>query len=136
MSINKVILLGRLGKQPELSYTPSQKAVCKFSLATSESWTDKETKKKVEKTEWHNIVTWGNLATTCESYLGKGSQVYVEGKKQTRSWEDKSGKTCYMTEIVADQVRFLDSKEKNKKETRSEQQAQDEPVYTVDDIPF
>lgn len=110
MSLNKVMLIGRLGQDPELKYTPSGSAVCNFSMATSESWTDKAGQKQ-EKTEWHRIVVWGKLAELCNQYLGKGRQAFVEGKLQTRSWEDKEGQKKYTTEVMANTVQFLDSKQ-------------------------
>ena len=107
MSVNKVIILGRLGQDPELKYTPSGAAVCNFSLATSESWNDKATGQKQERTEWHRIVVWGKLAELCNQYLSKGRQAFVEGKIQTRSWEDKEGNKRYTTEISAQTVQFI-----------------------------
>ena len=104
MSVNKVIILGRLGQDPELKYTPSGAAVCNFSLATSESWNDKNSGQKQEKTEWHRIVVWGKLAELCNQYLSKGKQAFVEGKLETRSWEDKEGKKRFTTEIKATTV--------------------------------
>lgn len=106
MSINKVILIGRLGQDPELKYTPSGSAVCNFSMATSESWTDKSGQKQ-EKTEWHRIVVWGKLSELCNQYLAKGRQCFVEGSLQTRSWEDQNGNKKYTTEINARNVQFL-----------------------------
>tara|TARA_B100001971_G_scaffold91031_1_gene83987 strand:- start:55884 stop:56339 length:456 start_codon:yes stop_codon:yes gene_type:complete len=107
MSVNKVIILGRLGQDPELKYTPSGAAVCNFSLATSETWNDKASGQKQEKTEWHRIVVWGKLAELCNQYLSKGRQAFVEGKIQTRSWEDKDGNKRYTTEISAQTVQFI-----------------------------
>ncbi len=106
MSINKVILVGRLGQDPELKYTPSGMAVCNFSMATSESWTDKSGQKQ-ERTEWHRIVVWGKLGEISGKYLAKGRQAYVEGQLQTRSWEGKDGQKRYTTEINAKNVQFL-----------------------------
>ena len=106
MSVNRVTILGRLGQDTELKYTPSGSAVCNFSVATSESWTDKSGQKQ-EKTEWHRIVVWGKLAELCNQYLGKGKQCYIEGKLQTRSWDDKDGQKRYTTEILANTVQFL-----------------------------
>ena len=106
MSINKVILLGRLGADPELKYTPSGKAVCAFTLATSESWTDKNNEKK-ERTEWNKIIVWDKLAELCSQYLKKGQQAFIEGSLQTRSWEDENGQKKYMTEVIAKTVQFL-----------------------------
>jgi len=108
--INKVILIGRLGNDPEVRYTPDGTAVANFSIATSEKWTDKATNEKKERTEWHRIVAWRRLGEICGEYLSKGKQVYVEGKLQTRSWE-KDGVTRYTTEIVASDVQFLGAKE-------------------------
>ena len=107
MSLNKVMLLGRLGQDPELKYTPAGTAVCNFSLATSESWTDKNTGQKQEKTEWHRVVVWGKLAELCGQYLAKGRQAYVEGKLTTRSWDDKDGNKRYTTEIESRTVQFI-----------------------------
>ena len=107
MSVNKVILLGRLGQDPELKHTPSGAAVCNFSLATSESWTDKNSGQKQERTEWHRVVVWGKLAELCNQYLAKGRQAFVEGRLQTRSWEDQNGQKRYTTEINATTVQFI-----------------------------
>lgn len=103
-SVNKVILLGRLGKDPELKYTPSGQAVTKFSLATSERWKDKSSGEFQERTEWHNIVCWAKLAETASQYLTKGSSVYLEGRLQTRSWDDKENKRHYITEVVVNEM--------------------------------
>jgi single-strand DNA-binding protein len=104
--VNKVILIGNLGKDPEVRFTPSGAAVANFNIATNESWTDKSGQKQ-EKTEWHRIVVWGKLAELCGEYLKKGRQAYVEGRLQTREWTDKEGKKNYTTEIVAQTVQFL-----------------------------
>jgi len=106
MSVNKVILLGRLGQDPELKYTPGGSPVCNFSLATTEAWTDKSGQKQ-EKTEWHRVVVWGKLAELCNQYLSKGRQAFLEGKLQTRSWDDKDGNKRYTTEILASTVQFI-----------------------------
>jgi len=106
MSVNKVIILGRLGQDPELKYTPGGAPVCNFSLATTEAWTDKSGQKQ-EKTEWHRIVVWGKLAELCNQYLSKGRQAFVEGRLQTRSWDDKDGNKRYTTEINASTVQFI-----------------------------
>lgn len=106
MSVNKVILVGRLGQNPEVRYTPSGAAVANFSIATNEFWTDKSGQKQ-EKTEWHRIVVWGKQAEHCAKYLSKGRQVYVEGRLQTRQWQDKDGQTKYTTEIQATTIQFL-----------------------------
>ena len=108
-SMNKVILIGRLGRDPELSYTPNGQARAKFSIATDEGYRDKQTGQKVERTEWHNIVAWRQTAEFCGNYLGKGRLVLVEGKLQTRKWQDQNtGQDRYMTEVVADNVQGLD----------------------------
>ena len=106
MSVNKVILVGRLGQNPEIRYTPSGAGVTNFSVATNESWTDKSGQKQ-ERTEWHRVVVWGKLAELCSQYLQKGRQVYVEGRLQTRQWQDKDGQTKYTTEVQAQTVQFL-----------------------------
>jgi single-strand DNA-binding protein len=105
--INKAILIGRLGADPEVRYTPSGVAVANFSIATSEEWKDKDTGEKKERTEWHRIVVWSKLGELCGEYLSKGRQVYIEGRIQTRSWDDRDGKKRYTTEIVATDVQFL-----------------------------
>ena len=104
--LNKVMLIGRLGRDPELKYTQGGQSVVKFSLATDEAWTDKSGEKK-NRTEWHNIVVWGKQAETCGQYLAKGRQVYVEGRITNRSYDDKDGNKKYITEIIARDVRFL-----------------------------
>ncbi len=105
--INKAILIGRLGSDPEVRYTPSGVAVANFNIATSEEWKDKDTGDKKERTEWHRIVAWSKLGEICGEYLSKGRQVYIEGRIQTRSWEDRDGNKKYTTEIVASDVQFL-----------------------------
>ena len=104
--VNKVILVGNLGSDPELKYMQSGTAMCTFSVATNESYKDAEGQ-MVDKTEWHRIVTWGRLAEICGEYLKKGRQVYLEGQLQTRSWEDQDGNTKYMTEIKAREMQML-----------------------------
>lgn len=106
MSVNKVILVGNLGKDPELRYTASGTAVCNFSLATTERFKNRDGQQQ-DKTEWHNIVCWRQLAEICGKYLVKGKQIYIEGKLQTRKWEDRDGNPRYTTEIVADQMQML-----------------------------
>jgi single-strand DNA-binding protein len=108
--INKVILIGNLGRDPEMRYTPNSIAVCSFSVATSESYKDKNSGERITQTEWHNIVLWRGLAETSEKYLRKGSKVYIEGKLKTRKWDDNQGITRYSTEIVADVMQMLDKK--------------------------
>lgn len=106
MSVNKVILVGNLGKDPELRYTASGTAVANFSLATTERYKDRDGNSQ-EKTEWHNIVVWRQLAEICGKYLTKGKQIYIEGKIQTRSYDDRDGNKRYITEIVVDQMQML-----------------------------
>lgn len=108
--LNEVRLIGRLGKNPELRYTPSGDAVAEFSLATSERFKAKDGENQ-ERTEWHNIVVWKGLAETCHKFLTKGKLVFVGGKIKTRSYDDREGNKRYITEIVADQVKFLDKVE-------------------------
>jgi single-strand DNA-binding protein len=108
-SINKVILVGNLGQDPEVRYTPSGIAVCNMRLATNEAYRDAEGN-LVERTEWHNLVAWGRLAEICSQYLRKGSKVYVEGSLQTRSWEDRDGNTRYTTEIKIREMVMLDGR--------------------------
>ena len=105
-SVNKVILVGNLGRDPELRYIQSGQAVANFSLATNERWRDKEEKNQ-ERTEWHRIVVWGKSAENCAQYLQKGRSVYVEGRLQTRDWEDKEGNKRTTTEVIAQSVQFL-----------------------------
>jgi single-strand DNA-binding protein len=105
--INKAILVGNLGKDPETRYLPSGKAVTNFSIATSESWKDKQTGEQKEQTEWHNIVMYDRLAEIAAEYLRKGSQVYVEGRLRTRKWQDKEGRDRYTTEIIANEMQML-----------------------------
>lgn len=145
--VNKVILLGRLGQDPELRYTPSGVPVCNLSVATSESFMDKNGQKQ-ESTEWHKIVIWNKLAENCGKYLTKGRQVYLEGKLATRSWDDKeSGQKKYITEIVAQTVQFISdgSQQGARQQHAPQQQGPDvfaqQPYQmgqtsSLDDIPF
>jgi single-strand DNA-binding protein len=135
--INKVILIGNLGANPELRYTQDGTPVANFSIATSDQWTDKESGEKREKTEWHRIVVWRRLAELCAEYLSKGRQVYVEGKLQTRSWE-KDGVVRYTTEIIANDVQFLGRKSDS---TPTDESLNNHPHIAEsnkkdDDIPF
>ena len=106
MSVNKVILVGHLGKDPEVRFTNSGSAVARLSVATSEVWNDRDGNKQ-ERTEWHNVVVWGKQGELCGQYLAKGRQVYVEGSIRSRSYDDKSGNKRYVTEVVAQRVQFL-----------------------------
>ena len=107
--INKVILIGNLGSDPELKYTPDGVPVANFSLATNESWNDKDGQRQ-ERTEWHRLVLWRRQAEVAQQYLKKGSKIYVEGRLQTRSWDDQSGQKRYTTEIVVNDMQMLDSR--------------------------
>jgi single-strand DNA-binding protein len=109
-SVNKVILVGNLGRDPEVRYMPNGEAVCNFSIATTDSWKDKSGAKQ-EKTEWHNIVMYRKLAEIAGEYLKKGRPVYIEGRLQTRKWQDKEGADRYTTEIIADQMQMLGGRE-------------------------
>jgi single-strand DNA-binding protein len=142
--INKVILVGNLGQDPEIRYMADGTAVTNFSIATSETWKDKQTGEKKERTGWHRIVAWRQLGEICGKYLSKGRQVYVEGKLQTRSWE-KDGVTRYTTEIVATDIQFLGNREEGSKNRSGGggNYAQDRgypeppmPERQEDDIPF
>jgi single-strand DNA-binding protein len=141
--INKVIIVGNLGKDPEVSYVPSGAAVAKFSVATSETWKDKNTGEKKERTEWHRIVAWDKLGEICGKYLSKGRQVYVEGKLQTHSYDDKEGVKRYVTEIIAQEVQFLGGNRDSSDSGRSgggpgqrEPAGGHGPAGGEDDIPF
>ena len=108
--VNKVILIGNLGSDPEIRYTQSQNAVTNVSLATSEAWKDKQTGQPQERTEWHRVVFFSRLAEIAGEYLRKGSKVYVEGSLRTRKWQDQSGQNRYTTEIIASEMQMLDSR--------------------------
>jgi single-strand DNA-binding protein len=135
--LNKVTLIGNLGKDPELKYTNSGVAVATFSLATSDSWKDQEGVMQ-ERTEWHNIVAWRKLAEICGQYLKKGSQVYIEGKIQTRNYLDKEGVKKYITEIVADQLLMLGGGGGKSQAEQPEGIPMPEPAPSKDDadLPF
>ena len=108
--VNKVILIGNLGRDPEMRYTQNQQPIANFSLATSDSWTDRATNERRERTEWHRVVCFRRLAEICGEYLHKGSKVYIEGSLQTRSWEGQDGQTRYTTEVVAREMQMLDGR--------------------------
>ena len=152
-NLNKVMLIGRLGQDPEIRYTQSGSSVANVTIATNDYWTDKQGGKQ-ERTEWHSLVLWGKLADLAQSYLKKGSQVYVEGRLQTRDWEDQQGQKHYKTEVVGTTMQFLDSKMSDSSNTEysatpSAQQSDSMTVtpaeaseapqgddYIKDDIPF
>ena len=136
-SVNKVILIGNLGADPELRYTSGGTPVATFNIATSEQWTSKSGEKG-ERTEWHKIVAWGRLGEICGEYLHKGKQVYIEGRLQTRAWEDREGNKRYTTEIIALTMQMLGpSGREGRVESREEAFPVEEPISIPDDdIPF
>ena len=142
--VNRVILIGRLGNDPDMRYMPSGEAVANLSIATSETWTDRNTGEKREKTEWSRVVAFRKLAEIIGQYCKKGDQIYIEGKLQTRKWTDKNGQDHYTTEIIADQMQMLGGKEdRGQREQQSEKPGrfpdpQPNPVPQTfdDDIPF
>ncbi len=129
-SVNKAIIVGNLGRDPEVRYTQSGQAMTRFTVATTDTWTDRDNGRQ-ERTEWHNIVVWGKQAETCGQYLSKGRQVYIEGRIQTRKFEDREGKERYFTEINAQQVTFLGSRDGGS--ARSGQSFDDGPSGGFDD---
>jgi len=149
--VNKVILVGNLGKDPEMKYTASGAAIANITVATSESWNDKQTGEKVEKTEWHRVVFFRRLAEIVGEYLRKGSQVYIEGKLQTRKWQDQNGHDRYTTEIVASEMQMLGARggegggrpqgggggfRSNPQPQQSQSQPKPDNDFADDDIPF
>ncbi len=148
--VNKVILIGNLGRDPELRYTQSGQAVANFTLATTENWNDRGSGERVERTEWHRIVVWGRSGEMCAKYLAKGRTVYVEGRLQTREWEDREGQKRRTTEINAQTVQFLGGPRgsggaRDAREASDDVQAPDPasggesagtPPAADDDIPF
>ena len=145
--VNKVILVGNLGQDPEVKYMPSGQAVCNISIATTDSWNDKSTGEKQERTEWHRVVFFRKLAEIVGEYLRKGSQVYVEGRLQTRKWQDQSGADRYTTEIVANEMQMLGGRGSGASAPPAEQEfgsssGQSKPAMATateefdDDIPF
>ena len=123
--LNKVMLIGRLGRSPEMRYTPSGRPVTTFSLATSRTWNTSEGERRTE-TEWFNVVAWGSLAEICKQHLNKGQQVYVEGRLQTRHWEDSEGSKHSTTEIVANEMIILGERRENNQEGELEELDEDE----------
>lgn len=145
--VNKVIIVGNLGKEPEIKYMPNGNAVANLTVATSETWKDKNTGEQAEKTEWHRIVAFRRLAEIMGEYLKKGSKVYLEGKLQTRKWQDKNGADHWTTEIIVDQMQMLDSRGQGSAPAQQQRPAQSasqqsrpasEPPQNDfdDDIPF
>ena len=141
--VNKVILVGNLGQKPEMRYTATQSAVANLSIATTESWKDKESGEMRDKTEWHRVVYFGKLAEIVEKYLDKGSSVYVEGKLQTRKWQDKNGADRWTTEIVGSELTMLGSRSSSSNNPMASDQSESPfpednsgEGLTDDDIPF
>ena len=142
--VNKVILVGNLGQKPDMKYTQSNTAVANLSLATSESWKDKDSGDLKTKTEWHRVVYFGKLAEIAEQYLDTGSKVYFEGKLQTRKWQDQAGNDRYTTEVLGQELTMLDSRgdssgssfENNNSGMSEEDVNQDNGEFSEEDIPF
>ena len=141
MSVNKVLLIGNLGKDPEVRFTGSGQAVARFPVATSEVWNDREGQRQ-ERTEWHNVVVWGKQAETCGQYLSKGRQVFLEGSIRSRQYDDKDGNKRYITEVIAQRVQFLGGRGGDAPSSgggRDQAGAEDMPPAPLpedDDIPF
>lgn len=150
--VNKVILVGNLGRDPEMKYTASGAAIANITVATSDSWNDKQTGEKVEKTEWHRVVAFQRLAEIMGEYLRKGSQVYIEGKLQTRKWQDQNGQDRYTTEVVANDMQMLGARggeggggrgqgggggfRNNPQNQQTQAQPKPDNDFADDDIPF
>ena len=143
--VNKVILVGNLGRDPEIRYTPDGTAVANFSIATSREWNDRNTGEKKKQTEWHRIVAFRRLAEICGEYLSKGSQIYIEGHLQTREWDDKDGNKRYTTEVVANQMQMLGTRSSANAGGSSQHSSPPAPDFSGppashgmedDDIPF
>ena len=135
--LNKVMVIGHLGRDPEMRYTPSGRPVTTFTVAVSRSWNTAEGERRSE-TEWFNIVAWGNLAEICKQYLHKGQQVYIEGRLQTRQWEDKEGQKHKNVEVVANEMMMLGDRRDNSKKSDEADQEEDqsEPMADEDEFPF
>ena len=132
--LNRVMIIGRLGADPEIRYTQAGQATCSLRIATDESYTDRDGK-RVERTEWHRVSVFGKAAENCNQYLSKGSLVYVEGKLTTRKWQDQNGQERYTTEIRADRVQFLDRKE-NGPQKPAQRRERGSEQNNMDTIPF
>jgi single-strand DNA-binding protein len=133
--LNKIMIIGNLGRDPEMRYTPSGRPVTTFSMGTSRSWNAADGERR-EETEWFNVVAWGNLAEICKQYLSKGQQVYVEGRLQTRRWEDPEGKKHFSTEIVANEMIILGDRKAAPSGEGSAAIAGGEPPPEEDEFPF
>ena len=141
--VNKVILVGNLGQKPEMRYTQTNTAVATLSIATSESWKDKDSGEQREKTEWHRVVFFGKLAEIAEQYLDKGSQLYIEGKLQTRKWQDKDGNDRYTTEILGNEMNMLGGRQTSgdgggydQSQPAAQSAPSQESQISEEDIPF
>lgn len=135
--LNKVMVIGHLGRDPEMRYTPSGRPVTTFTVAVSRSWNTADGERRSE-TEWFNVVAWGNLAEICKQYLHKGQQVYIEGRLQTRQWEDKEGQKHKNVEVVANEMMMLGDRRDNNKQGDEMDQEDDlsEPIADEDEFPF
>jgi single-strand DNA-binding protein len=135
--LNKVMVIGHLGRDPEMRYTPSGRPVTTFTIAVSRSWNTADGERRTE-TEWFNIVAWGNLAEICKQYLYKGQQIYIEGRLQTRRWEDKEGQKHTSVEVVANEMMMLGERRDNSSQSQEETQSDEpsEPVADEDEFPF
>ena len=135
-SVNKVTIIGNLGKDPELKFMPNGDAVCNFSVATTDTWKDKAGEKQ-ERTEWHNIVMYRKVAEIAGEYLKQGSSVYLEGRLQTRKWQTKEGQDRYTTEVVADSMQMLGKKSEGEQTNSKQATKKDVPIDDIDsDLPF
>lgn len=134
-SLNRVMIIGNLGADPEMQYTANGHAVTKFDVATNEQWTDKEGEKR-DRTEWFSVVAWNKLGETCAQYLAKGRSVYVEGRMQTRSWDGQDGVKHYRTELIAETVRFLGGRDSAQGPTLPQARDDDAGEIDPDDLPF
>lgn len=134
--VNKAIIIGRVGQDPAVRYTPAGVAIANLSVATSESWKDQQGQKQ-ERTEWHKVVAYRKLAEIIGEYVKKGSKIYIEGKLQTRKWQDKDGRDCYTTEIVADEMQMLDGRQggQQQEQPRQKPQNQQRPAQTNQQAP-
>lgn len=139
-SVNKVILIGNLGRDPEVRHLENGAVVANFPIATSETYKDRNSGERVSQTEWHNIVVWRGLAEVAEKYLKKGNSVYIEGKLKTRSWEDKDGNTRYTTEVVADNLTMLGGRPEGTESNQPSTKPANDPGNAfdddTDDLPF
>jgi len=133
--LNKVMIIGHLGKDPEMRYTPSGRPVTTFTVAVSRSWSSADGERHTE-TEWFSIVAWGNLAETCKQYLTKGQQVYIEGRLQTRRWDDKEGQKHTSVEVVANEMVFLSERREANQNQDAPHPEDAEPIANEDEFPF